>query len=264
MSLHDEYARLTPFEIAFPDRARFAALVAALLDAAESGSVDLTDPDAFATLKPVGDFLVERHGDVPRVELIQHGILLFHAVHFSQAGCPLYLLSGPAARMLVRSTSPGPSATPIPPVEAGYLQLPQHLFWSGAPGGDAPESVDGAFWTVSAADRLHVLPIIGVRPDRAGFGALSVPDAPLAHAADWVQASMREGSEDYSSRMEGAELDQLYAIETAGEVLKLIARFFAHAATAGGAPEAPHPALPSGQSGPRPSSLPYTPVRLVA
>jgi hypothetical protein len=261
MSLHDEYARLTPFEIAFPDRARFGALVAALLDEAEQGSVDLTDPDAFATLKPVGDFLVEHHGDVPRVELIQHGILLFHAVHFARVGCPLYLLDGPAARTLVRGTTPTEAAPPVPPVAAGYMQLPQHLFWTQAHGGDAPESVDGAFWSLSAAERLHVLPIIGVRPDRTGFGALAVPDAPMAHAADWVHARMREGTEDYSSRLPGAELDELYAIETAGEVLKLIARFFAFAGSAGGAQQSPQPAP---ASGPRPSSLPYTSVGLVA
>jgi hypothetical protein len=101
-----------------------------------------------------------------------------------------------------------------------------------------------------------------MRPDRAGFGALSLPDAPLAHAGEWVHASVRETEADFSSRLPGAELDELYAIEAAGEVLKLLARFFAQAAAVPGARVPPSPSR--SPAGPRPSSLPYTRVRLVA
>ncbi len=260
MSLHDAYARLTPFEIAFPDRGRFEEVAAAAIDEADRGGIDATDPDAFSTLASVGDFLSELHGDeVPRVELIQHGLLLFHAVHFSRAGRPLFLLDRAAARALVLSA---PGRPPEPPTHAGYVQLPQHLFWAAAgPDGGSPESVDGLFWTVSRAMRVHVLPIVGVRPDRAGFGALSLPEAPLAHAADWMHADIRGSSNDFTSRLPGAELDDLYAVEAAGEVFKLLARFFSHLADLGALREGPRPT--EGGVGPRPSELGYTLVTQV-
>jgi len=259
MSLHDEYARITPFEIAFPDLDRFDALVAAVAEEATRRRVDATDLEAFGALTSVGRFLSELHGeDVPRVELLEHGVLLFHAVHFARAGHPLYLLEATVARLLVREV---PGYTPSPPSLAGYLQLPRHLFWAGASRGGAPESLDGLFWTLAEDGRIHVLPIMGVRPDRAGFGALSLPDAPLAHARHWLDVRVRDAEADFSSRFPGAELDGLYAVESAGEVLKLLARFFAHVSGAGTALEAPR-AVGEG-SGPRPSSLPFARVRRV-
>ena len=121
-----------------------------------------------------------------------------------------------------------------------------------------PESVDGAFWTVSTAERLHVLPVTGLRPDRPGFGTLAVPDAPLAHAAEWVHATVREGGGDYVSDLPGADIDRLYTIRSVGEILKLMARFFAQAAARPGRRELPR-ALPPGV-GPAPSALDYVRV----
>ena len=126
----------------------------------------------------------------------------------------------------------------------------------------APESVDGLFWTVTGAGRLHVLPIVGVRPDRPGFGTLSMPDAPLAHAESWVHASVRDPGPDYASRLPGADLDALYAFEAAGEVLKLLARFFAYVGSTPTALEVAGISAP--HASPRSSSLAYTRVRQVA
>jgi hypothetical protein len=261
MPLHDDYARLTPFELAFPERARLEALAASATAEAARDGVDATDPDAFAALRSVGDFLAELHGgDVPRVELVQHASLLFHAVRFAIAGCPLYLADTAAVRVLIREAPRGPAGAPS---EAGYLQLPQHLIWTGDLDLGPPESLDGLFWTLSAAGaRLHALPIVGIRPDRPGFGALSVPSAPAAHAADWMGMTVRENGDDFLSRLPGADLDELYAVETAGEVLKLLARFFAHVGATRGSREGPPASTMRGA--PRPSALPYTRVRRVA
>ena len=261
MSLHDAYARLTPFELAFPSRERFDALVASVSSEAVERGTDPTLPDAFVAFASVGAFLAELHGEeAPRVALLELGALAFHAVHFVRAGCPLFLVETAASRHLVVVA---PSGSPVPPARAGYVQLPQHLFWTSGVEGAAPESVDGMFWTVSSEGRLHVLPIVGVRPDRPGFGALSLPDAPLAHAERWVHANVRERGGDYASVLPGADLDGLYAVESAGEVLKLLARFFAYA---GAIPTALETAErpPEGANGPRPSLLPYTRVRRVA
>jgi hypothetical protein len=252
MPLHDEYARVTPYEVAFPHPTRLDALATAVDEEASRSSIDPAELDTFLSLGAVGDFLTELHGDeVPRVALLEHGTLVFHALRFRRAGTPIFLLSTPAARRLVDGA---PAAAPEPPAHAGYLQLPQHLFWVSAEG-SAPESVDGMFWTVAPGEQLHVLPVTGMRPDRPGFGTLAVPDAPLAHAAEWLHATLREGGNDYESDLPGAQLDHLYAIRSVGEILKLMARFFAYVAgrppTAGRAPaEAPTGA-------PRPSVIPF-------
>jgi hypothetical protein len=120
------------------------------------------------------------------------------------------------------------------------------------------------FWTASSEGRLSVLPIVGLRPDRPGFGALSLPDAPLTHAERWMHATIRDGGGDYASALPGADLDGLYAIESAGEVLKLLARFFAHAGAVPSAHETPDRAGVGTTAGPRPSALPYTRVGSVA
>ena len=259
MSLHDAYARTTPFEIAFPVRARVDALVASVAHEAAARGTDPVVPDAFVAFASVGAFLAELHGeDAPRVALLELGALTFHAVHFVRAGCPLFLLETAASRHLVTAA---PSGSPVPPAQAGYVQLPQHLFWTNGVEGGAPESVDGMFWTAGREGRLHVLPIVGLRPDRPGFGALSLPDAPLAHAERWVHATMRERGGDYASVLPGADLDGLYAIESAGEVLKLLGRFFAYVAGTPAAIETPDTAI---TKGPRPSALPYTRVKAVA
>jgi hypothetical protein len=154
------------------------------------------------------------------------------------------------------------AAEPRPPEPAGYLQLPQHLVWMGGADGAAPESVDGIFWVASKAGALNALPITGVLPDGPGFRALPLPEAPLRDAPAWLDTDVRVDGEDFSSALPGHELDGLYAVETAGEVLKLLARFFAYLWAAPQARE-PGAAPGHGSPGPRASKLPYTHVRAV-
>jgi hypothetical protein len=243
--------------------------------------------------------------------------LLFQAVRFQRAGRPLYLLATEAARTLTGARfEPRRRAAGLvqPPAPAGYLQLPRHLVWTeaappltsagtgaggaglvpgrGAPGrmssssareqqraAGGPESVDGVFWSLSRTDVLHALPISGLLPDRPGFAALPLPGAPLSDAPLWLDATARPSGPDFASALPGGELDELYAIQTAGEVLKLLARFFVLTRHGGALLETrrPGPAPGSasgGESGPggadagrragtpRPSALPYTLVSL--
>jgi hypothetical protein len=252
MPLHDAYARLTPYEIAFPDPRRLSNLAAAAAAEATARGVDASALDAFVSLSAVGAFLTELHGDeASRVATLEYAALTFHATRFHEEGCPLFLLETTAARELVAGA---PSTEPTPPVGAGYLQLPQHLFWTAGGTGVAPESIDGMFWTVSSDDHLHMMPITGIRPDRPGFGTLAVPQAPLRHAEAWMHVSVREATEDFSSTMPGGEIDGLFAIERAGEVLKLVARFFGHVRERMGSREVPSE---RSRGGIVPSALPY-------
>lgn len=261
MSLHDAYARMTPYEIAFPDEDAVERLARDAAAEAAGRGVDPTSPTAFITLGAVADFIRRLKGpDGPEGTLHQYGALLFQAVHFVEAGRPLYLLEAAATRYLVGGS---PGGDPYPPASAGYLQLPQHLFWMGDSDGDTPESIDGIFWFATDAGLLHAVPITGVLPDRPGFRALPLPEAPLEDARHWLDAEMREGAADYSSSLPGHDLDRLYSVRNAGEVLKLLARFFAYlkAVPEAGAHAAGHA---EAADGPRPSGLPYTRVQLVA
>lgn len=278
MPIHDAYARLTPFELLLPDAdfaaERFAAVEA---EAAERGS-DLSDPEQFVMLMAVGETLRELRGPGESSKRIgEHGSLLFHAYHFRRAGRPLWLLSAPAARFLVEAAGGSPPEVE-PPGPAGYVQLPQHLFWArseperpvpeGEDGGEAPpQPVDGVFWTAAGA-RLSVLAVLGVREDRPGFGVVPLPPLPVADAPAWAADEMREAGGDFRSDMPGAELESLYEIRTAGELLKLVARAFgamargaARAAPPSGSVEG-DPDGARGPDGPRPSALPYHRITL--
>jgi hypothetical protein len=266
MSLHDKYARMTPFEIAFPDAAELDALVAEVIEETSSRRVDASLLGIFLTLGSVDDFLRRlQPPDAPEAAKMEYGALLFQAVHFVRAGRPLYLVETALARGLVEDA---PAGDPSPPSAAGYLQLPQHLFWMGGSEERVPESLDGLFWVASASGALHVLPITGVLPDRAGFRALPLPAAPFTEAREWLTADMRGDTADYASAIPGHDLDRLYSVETAGEVLKLLARFFAHVgATHAGREEATPRARadePDPERGPRPSALPYARIGRVA
>lgn len=261
MSLHDDYARLTPFELAFPD----PGSVRALSEALSARGADLWSPGTFLSLPPVASFVSGLAGEGAPTEAIHHyGLLAFHAVHFLGAGEPLYLLDSAVARELVETS---PEGAPSPPAPAGYLQLPQHLFWVDAPASGPPESLDGLFWTATgtaaASADLHVLAVVGLRPDRPGFGTLALPEAPLADAQIWMTTQVRKGAEDYASALPGGDLDRLYSVETAGELLKLIARFFGYAAARPDALTEAEP-RPREAASPAPSELPYTLVRSAA
>jgi hypothetical protein len=267
MSLHDAYARMTPFEIAFPDSTVLDDLARAVMEEATARRVDPELPGVFITLGSVDDFVRDvLSPEDPEGALLRYGGLIFHAVHFVRADRPLYLADTSVARRLVDDV---PGADPQPPASAGYLQLPQHLFWMAGTEKGAPESLDGLFWFASEKGVIHVLPITSVLPDGPGFGAVPLPEAPLGDAPAWLDADMREGADDYASTLPGHDIDGLYSVETAGEILKLLARFFAYL---GSTPAAHETALgPDGSApreasseGPRPSALPYTRVTSVA
>lgn len=270
MSLHDAYARVTPYELLFRDRGNADALVAAVEEEEAGRGADPGDPHAFVTMGAVGAFVRELEGpDAPPGSIHHYGALVFHGFHFTRADCPLFVLSTHVARYLVDGAPEG-GAVP-PPAPAGYLQLPQHLFWAEA-GSDVPESVDGIFWSVSAAGLLHSLMVTGLRSDRPGLGVIPMPEAPLNEADSWLDADVRGDGTDFVSVMPGSDLDRLYSFTAAGETLKLLARFFAYLRAVPGGLERVEPdpdasvvlESSSAARGPEPSVLPFTRVRLDA
>lgn len=267
MSLHDEYARLTPYELLFADDATARELVSALDEESAGRGADPDSLHAFVTMGVVTDFIRQVEGEgAPPESIHQYGALAFHALHFHRSDRPLYLLTAHAARYLVEGVG---GSEPVPPAPAGYLQLPQHLFWLDD-GSGTPQSVDGIFWkTTEGAGRLDVLLVTGVRADRTGLGVVPLPEAPLSDAPGWLELDARGDGTDYANSMPGADLDALYLFATSGEVFKLLARFFAYASAVPGAlvgvdavDSDGEPDPSGGAAGPEPSRLDFTRVTL--
>jgi hypothetical protein len=265
MSLHDAYARVTPFEFAFRDQSRADQLVADVEEEARGRGADVAAPHAFVTMGAVAGFVAEIEGpDAPVGATHQYGALAFQGYHFTKASFPLYLLTTHAVRYLVEGSPGGVVSAPTP---AGYLQLPQHLFWTDS--GQGPESVDGVFWTTTENGALHALLASGVRSDGSGLGVVPLPEAPMADASDWLGLDARGDGRDFASDLPGADIDGLYSVASSGEVLKLLSRFWAYMEAVPDAAErsAPTTEVAAGDDGsqnadPEPSALPYTRVTL--
>jgi hypothetical protein len=91
-----------------------------------------------------------------------------------------------------------------------------------------------------------------------------IPAAPLRDAATWAVTEVRpEGhGPDFESSIPGAGLDALYGVRTAGEALKLLARFFGRLDRDPGASAACEPvSAPDAEPGaPVPSRFPFNRV----
>lgn len=228
MPFHDEYARITPFELAFPDREQADGLVTDVRAEAENRGADLEDWGAFNMLASVAGFLQRlREPDAPPEAFTDYGALAYHAYHFLTADAPVFLVTTHAARYLVDG---GPDTDHVEaPTRAGYAQLPRHLFWiHGGRESDPAEPVDGFFWLVGGDEVLRLLLAVGMREGRPGLGVVRMPDVPFADAPTWLHAEIREEGRDFATTLPGGDLEGLYSLTTSGEVLKLAARLFAY------------------------------------
>jgi hypothetical protein len=236
MSARDAWARMTPYEVGIPGREFADRNFSAISEEAEARGVDASDPGAFILLGQVGRVLKELQGDEspesppPGEALHLFGDFLFHAYHFHRAGEILLLAETELVRSLVERDGGKGEWDGRPPAEAGYLQLPRHLVWSHPDPEGPPEDLDGIFWTTSSGDTLSLLAAMGVRVGRPGLSVVPLPPVPLSDALAWPAARVRDegAGEDFETTLPGGELDRLYSVVTAGEILKLVARVFAY------------------------------------
>lgn len=264
MSFHDAWLRVTPVELSFPDREEADVLFRAIREEARVLGVDDGDPAAFVLLAEAGRALRQMRGPGEEPGRIrEHGALLYHLYHSWKAGDPAYLLDTAALRLLAESGPWSADPPPRPPRDGAYVQLPRHLVWVRArEEDDTPESVDGLFWTVGGG-RVTFLLVMGIRPDRPGFSVAPLEPMPLERTPEWLEATMRDAGRDFSATLPGAEMERLYELRTAGEVLKLGSRLFRYLETA------PDEALTEvegrgADAAPGRSSLPFIHVTLAA
>ncbi len=255
MPIHDAYGRVTPYELLLPEEDFADKRFPLIQEEAKERKADLADPDRFALLSEAGAVLRKIRGEEDDPKLIHHfGILLFHAFHFWKEGLPFFLLDTRVVRSLVAQGPEAPGWSPTLPGRAGYIQLPQHLFW--VPGGDGtpPESLDGFFWSMPDGENLALLIAMGIRKDRPGLSVVPLPALPLSAAGEWVSMDVRPGGNDFQSSLPGAELESLYALEAGAEAVKLAMRVFWYLDVFA-APVADGAQSPEEEDGPQPSRL---------
>lgn len=258
MAHHDAWLRLTPYELALPGRAFVDRHFPVIGEEAEARGVDPADPDRFVLLASAGAALREIRGEEEEGErILQHGALLFHAWHFWRERERIHLLTTSAMEALLDEALPEGLPPPALPSGAGYVQFPQHLVWARAGEGDRPESLDGFFWTRSAAGNLSALLVAGIHRERAGFSVVEVPPLPFADVGAWAGLKVREGEPDFAPTLPGGELAGLRSVETGGEVLKLVGRVLRRLGPGEGEEERSPPEEEVGPGGPIPSRLPW-------
>ena len=227
MPIHDAYARITPYELLLPEEGFEEERFPLIGEEAKKRQADISDPERFALLSEVGAVLRDIRGETDAPQLIQqYGILLFHAFHFWQEGLLFFQLETGVVRYLVEVGPKSGEWAPSLPAAAGYVQLPQHLFW--VPGGrDAPpESLDGFFWSMPDGEMLSLLVVMGIRKDRPGLSVVPLPALPFLAAGEWASMQARPEGKDFRSSLPGAELENLYSLEAGAEAVKLAMRVF--------------------------------------
>ncbi|HEX6306580.1 MAG TPA: hypothetical protein VFZ69_00255 [Longimicrobiales bacterium] len=228
-------SRPTPYSLIFGpdvfDEARFESVRAEDAGAAVSASQLFMSPSAGGLLRE----FTPPDGGPDRVA--QVSALVFSVYRFWLHGRHVYRLTEPQARPLL-AEKPGIAGPVVPPLTAGYVQLPRNLVWSRVSEELAPEPVDGFFWSApgaaaASAARLDLLYALGVRAGRPGLSLFDVTLESVVRLEDWANADARAEGEDFANILPGGELQGYHAILTAAEALKLAALCFALIARAG-------------------------------
>ena len=149
MAIHDDYARLTPYELLLPDPGFPDERFSSIGDEALERGVDTGNPAAFVMLGAVQGILADlREEDVDPKSAHDHASVLYFTYHMWLAGPSVVLVQGSTMRGLMAETSPETSPadnsgeaaegageptdeawTAALLERAGYVQMPQHLVW---------------------------------------------------------------------------------------------------------------------------------------
>lgn len=262
MAIHDGYARLTPYELAFGGGPWAAEWFVPVRQELEARGLEAGDPEAFlalpAALRVLGE-LPDPDGGAGAAR--EYGALLYHGYQFWRHGAPLFLLATDVARYLVEAAPDLAEWAPALPVPAGYVQLPQYLFWARVLERGPAEAVDGFFWSVAGEGRLAALLVLGMRADRPGITAVPLDPLAPAELREVLRLPARERGRDFETTLPGGEMERLYSLETQGEALKLVARAVWYIARFAASAQAEPPAA-GDAGGPGASRLPYRRVVL--
>lgn len=262
MAIHDDYARLTPYEMLLPEPDFADRCFPSIGEEAVERGVEVENPAAFVMLGAVQGALAElRAEDAAPESANDHGSVLFFAYQLWRTRGTVVLAQQKTLGALLSGECDPPKEdrnslwTKELGGSAGYIQLPQHLVWLGETGNGPPESIDGFFWFGDSHGALHLSLVAGMRSDRPGFAVVPVPPVPLDTLSEWATGPAREGGGDFTTSLPGADLDGLLGIRTPAEVFKLAALLLGRIARERPQVDAASPVAEAQQ--PRPSALPF-------
>jgi len=240
MDTTETHERQNPYQLVFGAESIDDRLFPPIAEEAEARGQPLDDPERFLFLSSVGKLLqaiaepdAYERGEGEAVEtddaLRQYGRLLYHAFHYWRDRKPTRRVDEESLRWLLDDVESVGDWRLAPPSSSGYLQLPRNLVWAEPAPGLKPEPADGFFWRYAEADdeapQLHVLLVLGVRADRAGFSVVPATGV-LDDEPHWAEVDARPDGTDFETTLPGGELDALYSVTTAAEVLKLASLCF--------------------------------------
>jgi hypothetical protein len=200
---------------------------------AEQRGITTWEPEQFLLLRAVADPLRSALAGEEASGVEQFAPLLFQGYHYWRYEKHQYVVTEPLFRFLVGDLHIG-EWEQVPLAPAGYVQFPRNLLWARIDETAAPEAVDGFFWTmVGTSDplvppvaRADLLVVLGVLPGRPGFSVIPLSVSLSEPQGHWGDEQARDNGQDFANNLPGGELQQLHALETTGEVWKLISRVF--------------------------------------
>jgi hypothetical protein len=232
-------ARVTPYSLIFEHDLFEARFFPAIEEEAAARGGDARSFETFVALEQVTELLgrllpdSEAGGAASAAVLARHARLLYHAFHFWRQDARVYALDPELARTLLQPTPWRDVADGFDaPAPSGYAQLPTHLLWARVEAESPPEPVDGFFWTLGidgydGGARLELVFALGLRSGRPGLSLIDVSariDA--ATPAGWERQPGRDDGNDFANILPGGELNELRAIVTEAEAVKLAGRWF--------------------------------------
>lgn len=221
-------ARLSPFDLVFGSLA--AERFPAVRDEMTAAGHPFRDRDAFVLGRAAVALLRELGPDDTLGEGVGELVALTHAAfQFWADDQAVVTLDRATLDQILRADSaPG---TPVPGGRSYYLQFPERRIW-GQVEAEAPrEPLDGCF-VIPMENRIELVAIFGLQPDRDGFTVVTVSGVsglPLARP---------DGTPLFAPRMAGGAAAGLWEITGGEELVELVNRSHALLPATGASPGA--------------------------
>src|SRR5688572_21621921 len=217
-------ARTHPYDMVFAVPELEGTAFSAIRAEAEERGVDLQDHERVLLLESSG--LMMRSllpSDAATPAFAQFASIVTHGFHYWLEGKQTFTIDEAALRSMIDGVGEIGEWQMAAPARAGYVQLPRNLIFSRVDENAQAESVDGFFYILND-DRLDVLLVLGLVPNRAGFSIINVAGAPReAAGGHFGDVQAREGGVDFENVLPGGS-GRLYALTNAMEALKLVSR----------------------------------------
>lgn len=221
-------ARPDPYDVVFGIPEFEAEEFPGIKEEAEERGVDVSDIPQFIMLATVGALMRSLlPADANTDAVKQFSAVVTHAYHYWLAGKPSYDIDDTTLRRLLSPETLVGSWDMAPPGPAGYVRLPRNIVFARIDEDAVPEAIDGFFF-ITPDERVDVMFVLGLVPQRGGFSIIDVTTMIAAEAAGhFGDVEARADGVDFENVLPGGE-GRLFAVTNTLEALKLVARCFWH------------------------------------